>query len=153
MHHSEEVVPGAADEEARRMLQGLERVIVGFKNKEGENAARARASAVHLAIGGQDAIAMDMPVTAIPGLQNNPNIVYIEKDEILHASAQSTPYGITAVQADPFSLPPLTANGKKVCIIDSGYDLGHPDLPSTGVTGFNSLSGTAWDTDTCGHGK
>jgi hypothetical protein len=146
----EEAVPGA-DEEARRMLQGVERVIVKFKNKAGENAARAMASAVHLAIGGQNAIAMDMPVQAIPGLQQNPNIEYIETDEILYASAQSTPYGITNVQADQFYSLPNPSAMKKVCIIDSGYDLGHSDLPpSTSVTGY---TGTTWNTDTCGHGK
>lgn len=152
----EETFPGAKEEETRRMLQGVDRVIVAFKNTAGENAARAKATVVHLEIEGQDAIAMDIPVQAIQGLQNNPNIDYIETDEILYASTtQSIPYGIKAVEADLFYSinVPSPSDGKKVCIIDSGYDLGHLDLPSTGVTGYNKKSGTAWSTDTCGHGK
>jgi subtilisin family serine protease len=46
------------------------------------------------------------------------------------------------------------ASNRKVCIIDSGYSLGHPDLPAGGnVTGVDDPIGTGlWSTDRCGHG-
>jgi hypothetical protein len=72
------------------MLQGVESVIVAFENKEGENAARVKASVVHLAIGGQYTIAVDMPLQAIEGLQNNPDIEYIEKDKLLLKDFKTT---------------------------------------------------------------
>merc|ERR1712176_549226 len=41
----------------------------------------------------------------------------------------------------------------KVCVADTGYDLGHVDLPSGGdVTGTDSASNGSWDNDGHGHG-
>merc|ERR1711971_549781 len=46
--------------------------------------------------------------------------------------------------------------GKEVCIIDSGYQLNHPDLPSTATAADNdqtSSSGSLYyGTDGCRHG-
>merc|ERR1719297_785515 len=41
----------------------------------------------------------------------------------------------------------------KVCVADTGYDLGHVDLPKgSDVTGSNSNSNGSWDSDGHGHG-
>ena len=41
----------------------------------------------------------------------------------------------------------------KVCIIDTGYGMGHPDLPGTNRVSGEAQSGTgAWDNDGYGHG-
>ena len=43
--------------------------------------------------------------------------------------------------------------GTKVCVIDSGIDLGHPDLPGAErVTGNSSVPGP-WFEDVSGHGS
>ena len=66
--------------------------------------------------------------------------------------AQVTPYGITMVQADQIS--DIAANAKKICIIDSGYSLNHPDLPQSpefDVTGYGASS--HWGSDLCSHGR
>ncbi len=70
---------------------------------------------------------------------------YLQKEKI--------PYGIEMVRA--FSVPDKDISNRKVCIIDTGYDISNPDLPSdpkvvTGSTGKNS--GDAWNKDTNGHG-
>lgn len=41
----------------------------------------------------------------------------------------------------------------KICVVDTGYDLGHPDLPIN-VTGWNDPSGSygVWNIDGLGHG-
>ncbi len=48
-------------------------------------------------------------------------------------------------------------NNRKVCVIDSGYDTTHQDLPSaeTGgeVTGAEGVNAYAWDQDSDGHGE
>ncbi len=54
-----------------------------------------------------------------------------------------------------FSVSDKDISNRKVCIIDTGYDITNPDLPSdpnvvTGNTGRNS--GDAWNKDTNGHG-
>jgi hypothetical protein len=43
--------------------------------------------------------------------------------------AQQTPYGIIMVQAN--QVPDSAAGGSTVCIIDSGIDQNHEDLPET----------------------
>ncbi|MEO2278900.1 S8 family peptidase [Pseudoalteromonas pernae] len=57
------------------------------------------------------------------------------------------PYGIDMVQAGELSY----LGGIKVCIVDTGYDLGHKDLPSSNVTGDDEGAGP-WYMDGHGHG-
>lgn len=52
-----------------------------------------------------------------------------------------------------------TLAGISVCIIDSGYDLGHEDLQTTNVDGVSRMCNTFeffrycdWDVDISGHG-
>ncbi len=49
-------------------------------------------------------------------------------------------------------IPP--AQHVKICVVDTGYDLGHPDLPNVGVTGWdtNVASKGVWDVDLHSHG-
>jgi serine protease len=53
------------------------------------------------------------------------------------------------VQADQVAHD--AANRKTVCVMDSGYSMGHPDLPTTGVSGY-AVSAANWTQDGCGHG-
>jgi subtilisin family serine protease len=95
-------------------------------------------------------VAAWLPETALAALQNNPNVVGIEIDPARSPFAETVPYGISMVQANQVSASPNS--GVKVCIIDSGYSLGHPDLPPLGVVnGVDSL-GLPWSQDGCGHG-
>lgn len=66
---------------------------------------------------------------------------------------ESRPYGIDQVKA--LSVSDEFVNNRKVCIIDSGYDANHEDLPS--FTTGSSITGTSggagpWDKDVNGHG-
>ena len=86
-------------------------------------------------------------------LIDNPNVEILEEDPRRYLMAQSTPYGYTMVQANQFAQSDTTA--RKVCIIDTGYNLGHPDLPGTndGVTGqANNSQVGSWNNDGNGHG-
>ncbi len=61
--------------------------------------------------------------------------------------ADYSPYGLSMVQADQ-----LTYLGNiKVCVVDTGYALGHPDLPSATVDGDSEGAGP-WYVDGHGHG-
>ena len=67
-------------------------------------------------------IAAWLPEEARLALANRPGILRIERDAERYPLAQTTPYGISMVQAND---PAVAFNGvtsAKVCIIDSGYD-------------------------------
>jgi len=97
-----------------------------------------------------NAVAITIPEQALQALGNNPNVVNIEVDERIYPMADDIPFGIPMVQADQVS-DAFTSN-QKVCIIDSGYHIGHADLPSANVTGdFLAGSGDPF-IDSCGHG-
>jgi serine protease len=134
------------------------RFIVKFQDGKGPQgkAALQRAGAeLLIELEPQNAAAFRIPAQALAGISRNPNIEYIEVDPPRYPMAQVVPYGITMVQANPAvagGVAPGTAARPKVCVIDSGYDGGHEDLPlGVGITGFASGTQT-WDTDTCGHG-
>jgi len=69
--------------------------------------------------------------------------------------AEHIPWGLEMIQANkvPRGISPV-----KVCIVDTGYAIGHPDLPTDGVTGDNfrplgKLRELRWDRDLNGHGS
>ena len=131
------------------------RYIVQFKENGAKGANRALSGAgadIKLHLNSVNAVAADIPAQALQGLRNNPNIEYIEIDPKRYPlslrSVEHTTYGITAVQADDVAFQ----GGKTVCIIDSGYSLGHPDLQVGGnVTGTSGSAGP-WDEDGLHHG-
>lgn len=142
------------------------RYIVAFhsgRGAAGRAALRAAGAGVVLELGPQNAVAAHIPARALPGLERNPNIEYIEQDAIrtpsalwsdLTLSGETTPYGIQMVQADQVS--GANAGNRMVCIIDSGYSQQHEDLKDASggdVTANASDPGSGtWDKDSCGHG-
>lgn len=86
-------------------------------------------------------------------LLQSSDVESIELDPKRYLMAESTPYGINMVQAKQLS-DNLTGN-QKVCIMDTGYTLNHPDLPNTGITGSDGYGGNNsgnWYNDGNGHG-
>ena len=68
---------------------------------------------------------------------------------------EEIPYGIQKVQA--LTVPDTDVSNRKVCIIDTGFDVTHPDLASdptivTGYEGTNSAGSSPWSYDGDGHG-
>lgn len=134
-----------------------ERVIVAFKpgNKAAIESAVAKAGGQkNVDLSRYNAMSITVPANALKGLKNNPNVEYVEADEKRHLMASeyepNQPYGISQVQADLVS--DAAAGNTKVCIIDSGYDLGHPDLQSAGVDGSYDSGTGNWYTDENSHG-
>jgi subtilisin family serine protease len=68
---------------------------------------------------------------------------------------EQVPYGIVNIQADQV-IPGPDANDITVCVVDTGYDLGHPDLPGAGLVDGNDNdeygNDGQWDDDGHGHG-
>jgi subtilisin family serine protease len=143
------------------------RVVVAFKPGAagaGRAAVAAARGAVKHQVHGMDAIAIEVPTQALAGLARNPNIEYVEADEkrylfggatpttgTPYATGQLMPYGIQMVQAD--QLTTTNAASRTVCIIDSGYDGAHEDLPhGVNVTGTDDAGTGHWYTDENHHG-
>ena len=144
------------------------RVIVAFK----PGAAAGAKAAVKAAKGnikheivGMDAMAIEVPTTSLKGLENNPNVLYVEEDVLRkpfaltsastgtpYLTGQLVPYGIKQVQADQLS--DVNAGNRKVCIIDSGVDRAHEDLVanSANMTGQYDAGTGNWYTDENHHG-
>jgi subtilisin family serine protease len=147
----------------------LERVVVVYKAGRGPAARADVAQAggkVVREIGAVNALAIRVPPAGVAALQRNPNVEFVESDverHVLGSSAQRTgmagasatgtevvPYGIGMVQADQLS--DARTGNRKVCIIDSGIDLGHEDLAANHADGVNLTSSGRWDTDENAHG-
>jgi subtilisin family serine protease len=131
------------------------RVWVAFKDGQGPNverAVRAAGGKVHYSFADLRAFAVSVPVQALDGLSRNPNVAYVEEDAKRFPLAQTAPYGIAMTQADQLS--DANAGNRKLCIIDSGYDIAHEDLAATGnVAGHNDPTGAGnWYEDQNHHG-
>ena len=128
---------------------GPGRYMVHFRDRGNHGAAvrAAGGSPVH-EFADLGVVAAWLPEPALQSLSHNPNVVAIELDPKRYPMAQTTPYGISMVQADQVSEGASVGN-VKVCIIDSGYHVGHEDLQDGNISGYPA----GWDTDGCGHGS
>ncbi|MGX4641346.1 S8 family serine peptidase [Massilia sp. SYSU DXS3249] len=142
------------------------RVIVAFKPGAAasvKSQVKAAKGAVKHEIFGMNAMAVEVPNVALKGLENNPNVEYVEEDALRqpfalttpstgtpYATGQQVPYGIKLVQADQLS--DAKAVNRMVCIIDSGYDRSHEDLSGNNVTGEYDAGTGWWYTDENHHG-
>jgi serine protease len=103
-------------------------------------------------LGPQNAVAARIPASALAAVRSSPGVAYVEVDQPRYPlAAQEVPFGIEMVQAHLVSDAP--AGNMTVCVIDSGYDLGHEDLPAGAhVTRSNILDTGDAFVDGCGHG-
>ena len=126
----------------------VDRTIVGLTADADFGLATEAASEVHheldfgeigKAVGGK------FPEQALSGLQNHPQVRYIEQDQPAYA-LQTTPYGIETVNADDAHANGETGNGASIAIIDTGLDYNHEDLADN-IVGGADFTGTGdwWD--------
>lgn len=99
----------------------------------------------------QRAMAVMLTAAQVEQLKQDPSIAAVEEDTLRHMMADEVPFGIPLVQADQVSFG--GDPGFKICMVDSGFDLGHPDLPSgIRVTGESAPGIGPWFEDGSGHG-
>jgi serine protease len=99
-------------------------------------------------------IAARLPAAAVQALRNHPRVRSIVEDvpRFPFSTTETMPYGIPMVEANQVEAGADLAQAN-VCVIDSGYFLGHEDLPPAGtVSGTNNLGTGNWYQDRCGHG-
>lgn len=101
----------------------------------------------------QNLISVELTPEQLQKVKANPQVTLVEEDPIRYLLAESTPYGIEMVKA--LQVPDNLVSNRKVCILDTGYTLNHPDLINSGVTGddgYGSNDTGNWYEDGNGHG-
>lgn len=85
-------------------------------------------------------------------LLSDPAVDYIEPDRTIRMVAQTTPWGISHINAPVAHSRGVTGSGVKVGIIDTGIDHGHPDLAALYAGGIDFVNGDNDPMDDEGHG-
>ena len=127
-------------------------VNVGFDGAQGRQAATNAAAEVRREFA-FDAATIEVPREAIEGLENNPNVRYVEEDGEMHAH-DTEPWGIGRVDANITRNNGATGSGANVAILDTGIDPNHPDLSpnlGNGACAVDCWGSPNW-TDRNGHG-
>jgi subtilisin family serine protease len=148
-----------------------QRVIVRYKNGAGKAALLIQQSQsggrVYHDFDDDNVLVLDLNADAIQAIALSEDIDSVEEDgvyeELGHLVrelgdteedrrlAETTPYGVSMVQADQV---PIGPNRVRVCVADTGVRP-HPDLPST-MTGTSRTSSMGkpiyWNGDKIGHG-
>lgn len=138
-----------------------DRYIVHFRTDlaQGKSLLKSKGAKIERELPRHAAVAAHIPASALKSLSGHPKISLIEADAVrvplMHTPppAEITPYGITMVQAD--QVGDGDGANRKVCVIDTGYDLGHEDLPGLDrVSGSDDIGGAGpWAHDGAGHGS
>nr|WP_276282105.1 S8 family peptidase [Halorussus sp. DT72] len=103
-------------------------VNVGFKSEKGRKQTLDAATEVVREFDSLDIVTAKMPKKAASGLENNPNVEFVEENGTMHALAQTLPWGIDRVDAEVAHANGETGAGADIAIIDTGIDDDHPDL-------------------------
>jgi serine protease len=108
-------------------------------------------------------LAVSLQDNALNGMRKRKDVQLVEEDPKRYLQAQQVPYGVDLIEAGVGGLTAYSGHSRKVCIMDTGYDLGHQDLPSDGALvggddGYSQGCGGAgcdtglWHEDGHGHG-
>jgi hypothetical protein len=133
----------ASAQESNRYLQGnasndeMIDVIVGYKSSA--NVASLSSSSSTGTVSAPrskrtNTAAARISASELITLQNDPDVAYVERNNMKYLYSETTPWGIDAVQGGFNNIIPTPSTSKdcfKVCVVDSGFLLGHPDLVSS----------------------
>ena len=150
---------------AQREQAGPERYLIRYTSgsEPAVNAALARQrGTVQRRLANHRLLSVTLPAPAVDALRRRTDIELIEPDPKRFTQAQTTPYGIGMVRAGLAGLAEAEIHTRRICIMDTGYDISHEDLPGVPtVSGDNGYAGGCegadcdtgdWRVDGYGHG-
>jgi subtilisin family serine protease len=122
-------------------------------------AARHGGTLTHVYTSALKGMALRLPDAAAAALRANPNVAWVEQDQVVQAIATQTDATWGLDRVDQRSLPLSTTyaytadgSGVKVYIIDTGIRLDHTDFGGRAVTGFDAITAGGSAADCHGHG-
>jgi len=139
------------------------RLLVHAKNKEGKEFASKRATMVTMERKNFRYMGITAPYSLMEELRKNKDIesvdidhevFVIEDQNVRRRLAEEIPWGIPTVLQDIDWWNNLDADRAsiKVCVVDTGYDLGHEDLPQEPDVDGTDGAGELWSYDGNSHG-
>jgi len=126
-----------------------ERVLVIFKDKVDKNLVSNAKAKIHREYSHISALAISVPTVALKGLENNPNVLAVEKDQLVQVKSQTQDWGIKRTDAPTAWQAGFTGKGVKIAVVDSGI-ASHEDLQISGGASFTSYTSSYSDDN--GHG-
>ncbi|WP_153913968.1 S8 family serine peptidase [Shewanella sp. TC10] len=93
-------------------------------------------------IGRSNSYSVKLDSKNLQSLRYRADVDYVEEDVQRRLLSETTPWGQSYVGAT--SVSDSQAGNRTICIIDSGYDLGHNDLNANNVTGTNNSGTNNW---------
>ena len=116
----------------------LDRTIVGLTADADFEVATERATDVYHTLNFGDigkSVAGQFPDAAVEGLENNPQVRYVEQDQPARAFGS---WGIPKVGADDTHDAGYRGDGADIAILDTGVQVDHPDLNVVGGETFGT---------------
>lgn len=145
-----------------------------YKTKKGKKMAQSLASNIYYDFNSQKTIVVELDTAAAQTLKAaQTDVLAVDDDTPMQTNlaveegsydlngtrhlTQTTPYGVTMVQANLVAVPNYVYNRKSVCLVDTGVLYSHPDLPQSLMSGANRYSTffktqLYWKSDVNGHG-
>lgn len=144
----------SAQQATRRMAGAADTVQGQAMMRHARTMVEGDGGVVRHELPGLNAMAVRMSKKQLAKLAARADVASVELDPPRYpfmVDTQVVPFGIPLVQADQVTYG--GAPGITVCVVDTGFDLGHPDLPSgVRVTGASTPGIGPWFNDDDGHG-
>jgi len=154
VHESEKALPSRAQDNVGNSTvfesekADHERVIITFKDLPNKQLVEQAKGVIHREYTHINALSISVPVQAIQGLRNNPNVIDIEQDVVVLIK-QTEDWGIARTNAPAAWNSSYTGEGVRIAIIDTGI-ANHADLLIAGGVAFTSYTNSYQDDN--GHG-
>ncbi|UTR11816.1 peptidoglycan-binding protein [Evansella sp. LMS18] len=127
----------------------MENVIVVFEEEIDENTLTNLNGKVDQAFKHIPIVSGEMPAQAMKALENNPNVLAVEVDQLVEITNWDMEWGINRIEAPRSWESGLSGKGIKIAVLDTGI-AEHPDLPLAGGVSVTSYTDTYFDDH--GHG-
>jgi subtilisin family serine protease len=102
--------------------------------------------------------ALSLPDAALNGLRNNPNVAYVEQDQVVSLATTQTgaTWGLDRIDArsgtDGLYNYTQTGAGVNAYVVDTGINLGHAEFAGRVSTGYDAVTAGGNANDCNGHG-